>query len=87
MLLEIVIEEKFDQESLRQLRKLVPNTKVAIKQIIELTSKMSVPEYNIFRRYFTKHPIRGLPGASGAYSALYPTLDQLLSRRNSRKKV
>lgn len=77
-LLGIAIENKFDPKSLRQLRTLVPKIKAAVEQMLELKSQMSASEYEIFRRYFTKHPIRGFPGASGAYSALFPTLDQLL---------
>lgn len=77
-ILRILIEDKYDQESLIQLRTLVPNIKATVEQMLELMSQMSTSEYNIFRRYLTKHPIRGFPGASGAYSALYPTLDQLL---------
>ena len=77
-LLEISRENKFGQKSLRQLRTLVPNMKAAVEQMLGLMSRMSAPEYNIFRRYFTKHPTRDFPGASGAYSALFPTLDQLL---------
>lgn len=54
----------------------------SLKKINTFTEPSFVTGFKEFRGYFHKHPVSGEPGASGLYSALFRTLNQLLEQEN-----
>ena len=54
----------------------------ALKKVNTFTEPSFVAGFKEFRGYFHKHPVSDEPGASGLYSALFRTLNQLLEQEN-----
>ena len=78
MLTEILETKDFGNQNYNKLVALKYKMCQAVEAIKKLNKEFSAEEFKKFRHYFTTRPIHNLAGASGLYSAAFPTLDYLL---------
>jgi hypothetical protein len=77
---------EFDEINLTKIIGLSLGFDGAIKKLLELKN-ITVEDFTIIRKYFTKHPIHNLAGAGGIYCVGFPAIDYLLQSEDPTKNI